>query len=114
MHSEEAPVYQRSGSQTPNLAANGLEQTLDNQNYVSNCQSSNANSNLRGLKGANFTPNDLKNQRFEVEMRINDLQRQIENLRSNPRKVVQITIYYDDSTFETFIPKDTAQSGRNK
>ncbi len=30
---------------------------------------------------------------------------EIENLRSKIKKVVQITIYYDDSTFETFYPK---------
>lgn len=30
----------------------------------------------------------------------------IENIRPKSRKVVQITIYYDDSTFESFFPKD--------
>ena len=30
--------------------------------------------------------------------------RQIEKLKANPRKVTQITVYYDDSTFETFYP----------
>ncbi|GFI58835.1 hypothetical protein IMSAG025_02299 [Muribaculaceae bacterium] len=29
---------------------------------------------------------------------------EIEKMRKNPRKVVQITVYYDDSTFETFYP----------
>lgn len=29
---------------------------------------------------------------------------EIENLQKNPRKVTQITVYYDDSTFETFFP----------
>lgn len=32
------------------------------------------------------------------------LKAQIEKLQHNPRKVVQIMVYYDDSTFETFIP----------
>ena len=32
------------------------------------------------------------------------LLKQIEKMRANPRKVTQITIYYDDSTFETFYP----------
>lgn len=33
-----------------------------------------------------------------------DLQNEIDKMRKNPRKVVQITVYYDDSTFETFSP----------
>ena len=48
--------------------------------------------------------NSSKNGGIDTEIKILDLQRQIENLRKNPRKVVQITIYYDDSTFETFVP----------
>lgn len=32
------------------------------------------------------------------------LLKQIEAMKQNARRVVQITIYYDDSTFETFIP----------
>lgn len=35
---------------------------------------------------------------------LRQLQQQIDQIRKNPRKVVQITIYYDDSTFETFFP----------
>lgn len=62
-------------------------------------------SNLSGLKNANSGVNADKNQVFESDLKIMDLQRQIEQMRQNPRKVVQITIYYDDSTFETFIPK---------
>lgn len=40
-----------------------------------------------------------------IDMRIADLQKQIDKLRKNPRRVSQITVYYDDSTFETFYPK---------
>ena len=32
------------------------------------------------------------------------LMKQIEAMKQNARRVVQITIYYDDSTFETFSP----------
>lgn len=60
---------------------------------------------LGGLKRGEISHNSSKNESFETEMKIMDLQRQIENLRKNPRRVVQITIYYDDSTFETFVPK---------
>ncbi|MBD5369561.1 MAG: helix-turn-helix transcriptional regulator [Bacteroides sp.] len=60
---------------------------------------------LEGLNPAPNYDNSPKYQGFENEMRIMDLQNQIEQMRRNPRKVIQITIYYDDSTFETFIPK---------
>lgn len=36
--------------------------------------------------------------------RVVELSREIEKMKKNPRKVVQITVYYDDSTFETFYP----------
>ena len=40
-----------------------------------------------------------------LQKRIKDLQTQIENFKKNPRKAVQITVYYDDNTFETFFPR---------
>lgn len=40
-----------------------------------------------------------------LQNKIKELQKQIEILVKNPRKVNHITIYYDDSTFETFYPK---------
>ena len=39
------------------------------------------------------------------DLRILELERQIEKMRKNPRKVSHITVYYDDSTFETFYPR---------
>lgn len=41
----------------------------------------------------------------KLQSKIKELQSQIENLKKNPRKVNHITVYYDDSTFETFYPK---------
>lgn len=60
---------------------------------------------LGGLESGDSKDNPSKNQIFESDLRILDLQRQIANMRQNPRRVVQITIYYDDSTFETFVPR---------
>lgn len=39
------------------------------------------------------------------DRKYDELQKEIEKMRKNPRKVIQITVYYDDSTFETFYPK---------
>ncbi len=40
----------------------------------------------------------------ELQLQIEKLQAQISEIRKNPRKVASITVYYDDSTFETFKP----------
>ena len=40
----------------------------------------------------------------EKETQIEELKKEIERLKRFPRKVAQITVYYDDSTFETFYP----------
>ncbi|MDE6290805.1 MAG: hypothetical protein K2M16_04675, partial [Muribaculaceae bacterium] len=64
----------------------------------------NTGSNVRGLT----QPQDIGNrdiyQQLEENKKILELQLQIEKLQKNPRRVAQITVYYDDSTFETFIP----------
>lgn len=57
-----------------------------------------------GLETSYFTPKRAETQQDSATLRIRELERQIEKLRKNPRKVVQITIYYDDNTFETFRP----------
>ena len=49
---------------------------------------------------------------FSVDKRVNGSSGishsnpQIINSAPNPRKVIQITVYYDDSTFETFYPEE--------
>ncbi len=61
-------------------------------------------SNLGALTTTQTTHQSALQQRLEESNRIMELQMQIENLQKNPRKVSQITVYYDDSTFETFVP----------
>lgn len=63
--------------------------------------------NLSGLNGGQKVPSSRMNKGEMVDLQIHDLQSQIEKMRKNPRKVVQITVYYDDSTFETFFPGPT-------
>ncbi len=62
------------------------------------------NSNLRALNQPQTTPKDIVYQQLEENKKILELQLQIEKLQKNPRRVAQITVYYDDSTFETFVP----------
>lgn len=61
-------------------------------------------SNLKPLTTPENSAQNSLHQQLEESKRILELQMQIENLQKNPRKVTQITVYYDDSTFETFVP----------
>ena len=61
-------------------------------------------SNLNPLnEGRNIAQSRINNGN-QVDAKSIELQMEIEKMRKNPRKVVQITVYYDDSTFETFYP----------
>lgn len=67
-------------------------------------KSSTGYSNLKGLNMPTAEAKDSILQQLEDNKKILELQLQIEKLQKNPRRVAQITVYYDDSTFETFIP----------
>ncbi len=69
-----------------------------------NDQESAENSNLRALNQPQFAPKENVYQQLEENKKILELQLQIEKMQKNPRRVAQITVYYDDSTFETFVP----------
>ncbi|MCM1290968.1 MAG: helix-turn-helix domain-containing protein [Prevotella sp.] len=45
-------------------------------------------------------------QRDSAVKKIAELEREIMKLKGKPRKVIQITVYYDDNTFETFRPSE--------
>lgn len=51
------------------------------------------------------SPTSRMNTRVSEDLRIADLQTQLDDLRKNMRRVSHITVYYDDFTFETFVPK---------
>lgn len=58
--------------------------------------------NVKALADSKKALQQAENQLLEAKNKISELQMQIEKLRQNPRKVSHITVYYDDSTFETF------------
>ena len=93
------------GNVQPNFSNISSERRSQNLEMCPDNREGDGNSNLRALKPGENIGNVRSNQVFESDLRILDLQRQIDQMRQNPRKVLQITIYYDDSTFETFIPK---------
>jgi len=59
---------------------------------------------LAALNESQNIASSRMNNGIQADLKNSELQREIEKMRKNPRKVVQITVYYDDSTFETFYP----------
>lgn len=57
-----------------------------------------------GLETGAFNSQNFYNKTVNANVNVASLISEIEKLRKNPRRVSQITIYYDDSTFETFYP----------
>lgn len=48
---------------------------------------------------------NLDDKTEKLQQKIKQLQLEIESLKKNPRKVEHITVYFDDSTFESFYPR---------
>lgn len=102
--------------ETEVLVGDGLGELLINSPFdIQNFNSENLNSSSSPSSDQkNFKGNDLKSdskrgkfadsKENNISKKLADLSAQLEKLRKNPRKVIQITVYYDDSTFETFQP----------
>lgn len=91
-----------------NIGQNGAisMNLFDQQEKIpTNHRSSQNYGNVRALNQQKNGFNTTVKQEVEVDARVTGLLKQIEQMKKNPRKVSQITIYYDDSTFETFYPK---------
>lgn len=80
------------------------EKGVEGSANVDNEPNENKYSNLRALTEPKIVPKSPDYNGVNSEYKILELQRELDKIRKNPRKVVQITIYYDDSTFETFFP----------
>lgn len=68
-------------------------------------KSEDENSKETGLNRASEILHHVEYKAEKLQGKIKELQSQIELMKKNPRKVVQITVYYDDNTFETFFPR---------
>ncbi|MGM9815700.1 MAG: helix-turn-helix domain-containing protein [Lepagella sp.] len=89
---------------TPNVGEKSLFD--DEIPELSGVSSSNTSrSNVSALNTPSSAVQNADYKRVDYELKISELQKQIDKLRANPRKVSHITVYYDDSTFETFYPQ---------
>lgn len=91
----------RSGFTDENEPKNGCE----NPGFPSVGAGAGKFSNVSGLNTPSNVAQSLENKQEELSLKLAELQKQIDKMKRNPRKVSQITVYYDDSTFETFYPK---------
>lgn len=93
-----ASKNEQQGDDLPNLFS-------DEENFLDSDTDIIKNSNLSALNTSRKTAPSRINSEIEEDLRIVELQRQIDKMKRNPRKVSHITVYYDDSTFETFYPR---------
>ena len=84
---------------------NFVRQNLEN---LPNGTSASKNSKEIGLNTPQKEAENIGIKDSRLSKKIKDLTSKIEDLKRNPRKVIQITVYYDDSTFETFLPSVNA------
>lgn len=112
MESDESSPGQSSGSGIDPLYDTDLYIGAENRNsggkkivFSSANQGASEISKSQGLRdyGDSSQTSDIKVEK--LQNRIKELQTQLDHLRKNPRKVSHITVYYEDSTFETFFPR---------
>ena len=85
---KKTPDHVQENQQSPNIGKNVLEYP-----------------NVSGLTHPQTAPNNNIIQQLEENKKILELQLQIEKMRKNPRRVTHITVYYDDLTYESFVPE---------
>ncbi len=89
--------------------ASGNDASQNPEGILSNLFEGDSSENKYGnLNGVNLAQNGTQSPVSSVvnpDIKIAELKREIEKMAKNPRKVSHITVYYDDSTFETFYPR---------
>lgn len=64
-----------------------------------------SNANLSALNASVFAVNTSDNQDDKSNFTNANLSIELEKNRQNPRKVRSITVFYDDNSYETFVPE---------
>ena len=90
---------------TPDHTSEEAPSDSDNQNLPNNPQASQEFSKEMPLNSPEKAPSTPDIQSLQLDLKNQMLMKQIENMKANPRKVIQITVYYDDASYETCLPK---------
>lgn len=83
---------------------NSMKYTSENAEIPTSGQSGIIDGKENALKHPSFMHHFSQDESVNNCIKTAELLNEIENLKKKTRKVVQITVYYDDSTFESFFP----------
>lgn len=86
-------------------SSKGITENQEFQESLINGQSKSGYANVSDLTPFQSTPNSSIIQQLEENKKILELQLQIEKMQKNPRRVTHITVFYDDLTYDTFVPE---------
>lgn len=86
----------------------GVNFVSENPNSYSGDSATTKNLKDEALKTAINDIKSIDSKENKLSKKLKEIGEQLEFLRKNPRKVTQIMVYYDDSTFETFKPDSGA------
>lgn len=100
----EGPMINQTSNQ-PNNSEEAPSSDSHIPEFPSDGQNEFENENLSALSNADNIIKQLTNTQLNLQEKIRNLESKILKLESEPRRVSKITIFYDDSTFETFIPE---------
>lgn len=98
-------ITEQENGSSNNKSSNGIQNGHEILNFSDNEQGTNKYANHDGLELHKFEDNSNDFQSINSCIKTSELINEINNLKSKIRKVVQITIYYDDFTFESFFPE---------
>lgn len=99
-------ISQETGSAlAPRNTGGGDKMRLQNSVKSDGLSNVSTKSKENGLTTPQNRHSSRMNTEISADFKIADLQSQIDEMRKNLRRVTHITVYYDDSTFETFVPK---------
>ncbi|MDE6768114.1 MAG: hypothetical protein K2J78_00140, partial [Muribaculaceae bacterium] len=103
-------VYKRNNTDTDNINRGNSQnsyqkKTAQNPNFQDDGRNACKYPEENAFNHPGNTHQNISTQQINSYINSAGLISEIENLRSKIKKVIQITIYYDDSTFEAFYPK---------
>lgn len=84
---------------------NSADSIADNSIFTPDRRTFEFDAKETDLEIGDISPTSLMNKGESIGFRADRKIGQKNEISKNPRKVIQITVYYDDSTFETFTPE---------
>ncbi len=103
--SDDDGVLLPDGSFDPTNSETNPKNTFENSVFPNNLPEGWKGAKENGLNSGVNTPNQTHYKNVNSQQKQCACDSEIEKKRVKQRKVVQVTIYYDDSTFETLFPR---------